>query len=207
MGSVRRGRRTPWLTAVGVLTAAALGAACGDASTDQSLANIVLSSAPQGYSSTAVGDNGTLPIDQAASATPADPASVQAYLQKTSWRGAYARVWVRGSDYVEDIGFAFAAAKDAQGLVDLEVDQIRAGQGNYVYPLAAVPKGQGFILYSQTRVGGRNVFCNGAWFAYQVHAFEVLTCGASPGDSSVATAMSSQQYQVAGGVPATPTPG
>ena len=192
-----------WLTALAVM----LCAACGGSSNGQSLADIVLSSAPSGYHSQSVGDNGTLSIDDAASATPADPGAVKTYLQGAAWRGTYARVWVRGTDYAEDIGFAFASAKDAQGLVVLEVKQIQSGQGNYVYPLTAVPDAQGFILYSQTRVGGRNVFCNGAWFAYQLHAFELLTCGAGPGDSSLASAMASDQFHAAGVASTSPSPG
>lgn len=181
-------------------------AACGESAGSQSLANVVLNTTPQGFHSQVVGDNGVLSIDDAASATPADPSTVHRYLDSSSWRGAYARVWVSGANYVEDLGFLFAAGSGAQGLVDLEIRQIKTGQGNYVYPVTDIPGAQGFILYSQTRVGGRNVFCNGIWFAHDADAFELLTCGATPGDDFRASQMAADQFRAVGGELPTPNP-
>lgn len=191
-----------WGVAAGVVAALS---ACGESSTGQSLASLVLNQTPQGFHSQSVGDNGTLSIDDASAATPADPTTVRQYLNSSSWRGAYARVWVSGSDYVEDLGYTFASSDGAAGLVKLETTTLQAGQGNYVYPFTAIPGAQGFVLYSQTRVGGHDVFCNGIWFAHSTDAFEILTCGATPGDDSRASQLADQQFQAVGGTPATPT--
>lgn len=180
--------------------------ACGESSTGQSLANLVLSSPPAGYTAQAVaGGDGSMSIDDAASATPADPAAVRPFLQGAAWRGTIARVWVRGQDYAEDIGFAFSTAAQAQRFAQFEVDALKSSVTDYVYPLPQVAGGQAFILYSQTRVGGRNVFCNGVWFAFNANAFEVLTCGAAPQDGQLAASLATSQLTRAGGSPAPAT--
>lgn len=182
-------------------------AGCGESSTGLSLTSIVLSAAPTGYSAQPVaGGDGTVSIDDASSATPADPAAVHAFLQSSSWRGTVVRVWVSGQDYAEDIGFAFASAGDAQRFAQLEVDALRASPTNYVYTVPQIPAAQAFILYSQTRVGGRNVFCNGIWFPFQAQTFELLTCGAVPQDGQLAISLATAQLQRAGGTPASAAP-
>jgi hypothetical protein len=188
----------------GMLVAAL--SACGESSTGQSLGSLVLSAPPAGYTAQPVaGADGVMSIDDASRATPADPASVRAFLQSTAWRGTIARVWVHGQDYAEDIGFAFATAAEAQRFAQLEVGALQSSATNYVYPFAQVPRGEAFILFSQTRVGGRNVFCNGVWFAFSENAFEVLTCGAVPQDGQLAASLAISQLQRAGGSPAPAT--
>ena len=178
-------------------------AACGESSTSQSLSSVMLPSPPSGYTQQSVsGGDGDLGIDDASSATPADPGAVRAFLQSVSWRGAQIRVWVQGSSYAEDIGYAFASTADAGRFQGLEVGALKQVSTDYVYSMAPqVPGGEGFILYSQTRVGGRNVFCNGAWVLVGTDVFELLTCGATPQDGSLATALAVQQLQRAGGSP------
>ena len=200
-----RGPRRRDLAAV--FAAAAIAAvSCGESSTSQSLAQVVLSGPPPGYAAEPLGDNGNLSLDQASAATPADPPAVQGYLQSHAWRGAYGRVWTSGSDYAEVLGYAFAAAAQAQGFVNLQVSQLQSSPANEVYPLAEVPGAEAFILYSQTRVGNRDVFCNGVWFAVRERSFEVLTCGATPGSGSLAAQLAAQQLQQAGGTPAPSSP-
>lgn len=178
-------------------------AGCGESSTSQSLSQVILPNAPAGYTPQAVsGGDGDLSIDDASSATPADPGTVRAFLQAASWRGAQVRVWTQGSSYVEDVAFAFASTTDAGRLQALEISALRSFAGNYVYSLAPqIPDGQGFILYSQTRVGGKNVFCSGAWITVGSDAFELLQCGATPQDGTLATSLAVQQLQRAGGRP------
>lgn len=191
-----------------MIVAAALLGACGGSSTGHSLAGVVLNVPPSGYTAQQVsGGAGTLSIDEASSATPADPSAVHRFLQSTSWRGAVVRVWVHGQDYAEDIGFAFASGSDAQRFAQLEVDALKSSPTNFVYPFPQAPDGNAFILYSQTRVGGRNVFCNGVWFAYNLDAFELLTCGAVPQDGTLAASLAISQLQHAGGSPAPATAG
>lgn len=189
-------RRLPLL--LGVLLAA-----CGESSTSQSLSSVILAAPPSGYTQQAVSGGGSdLSIEDASSATPADPGAVRAFLQAATWRGAQIRVWVRGTDYAEDIAFAFASASDAARFQTLEIGALQSTKTDYVYSLAPqIPGGQGFILYSQTRVGGRNVFCNGAWLTHDTDVFEILTCGATPQDGTLATALAVQQLQRAGGTP------
>lgn len=181
-------------------------AGCGQSDTAQSLSSLVLGQAPAGYANQPIGDAGTLSIDDASSATPADPGTVRSFLQTSAWLGAFARVWVRGTDYAEDLGYAFATAADAQRFAGLEVAALRGAQGNYVYALPQVPGAQAFIIYSTTRVGGHDVFCDGAWFAAQSRAFELLTCGATPSDGQLATQLAIAQFRNVGGTPASVAP-
>ena len=183
-----------------------LVAACGQSDTGQSLSNLVLSQAPAGYTNQPIGGGGTMSIDDAASATPADPGAVRSFLQTSTWNGAFARVWVRGTDYAEDLGYGFASSADALRFARLEVSALQAATGNYVYPLAQVPAAQAFIIYSQTRVGGHNVFCNGVWFPVQTRVFELLTCGSMPQDGQLAAKLAVAQYAAVGGAPASVAP-
>ena len=202
-GSIRGALRRFVMSALAV-TPILFSAGCGQSDSGRSLANLVLANGPQGSQPQPIGNDGTLSIDDAAAATPADPARVHAYLQSNGWRGAFARVWVSGANYAEDLGFVFSDAKQAQGLVEMEIAALKAGQGDYVYSITGVPGAQGFILYSQTRLGARNVFCNGSWFAHQAYAFELLTCGPNPGDDSEASRMTADQFRAVGGASASP---
>ena len=192
--------------AMTVVTLVATLSTCGESSTSQSLTSVVLSTPPAGYAAQPVaGGDGAMSIDDASSATPADPASVRAFLQAAAWRGTIARVWVRGQDYAEDIGFAFATAAEAERFVTFEVGALKSSATNYVYPFPQVTGGEAFILYSQTRAGGKNVFCNGVWLMFNENAFEVLTCGAVPQDGQLAASLATSQFQRAGGSPAPAT--
>lgn len=192
---------------VGCLVAGLVLAACGESSSSGSLSSLMLSAAPTGYVAQPVsGGDGSLSIDDASSATPADPSAVHAFLSATSWRGAFVRVWTHGTGYAEDIGFAFADNADAQRFAGFEVAALTSVATDYVFADNEIPGGKRFILYSQTRIGNKNVFCNGVWFPYQDDAFELLTCGATPVDGQLASELSVAQLQQAGGTPLSPAP-
>jgi len=195
--------RTPRGLAILLALSVGLLAGCGESSTAESLSSIIIATPPSGYSPQSVaGGDSDLSIDDASSATPADPGTVRTFLQSSSWRGAQIRVWVQAANYAEDIAFGFASTSDATRFESLEVGALKAVPTDYVYSLAPqLPTGQGFIIYSQTRVGGKNVFCNGAWLSYQDDVFELLTCGATPQDGSLATSLAVTQLQRAGGTP------
>jgi hypothetical protein len=179
---------------------AALLACCGCGSdAAQSLGDLMLSSPPIGFHTQVVGDGGSLSLDDAASATPIDPARVRASLQHLSWRAAYARVWVNGAAYIEDLGFAFGSDADARAFADFEVAQLQNGVNTYVFALDAVPRAQVFIVNTVTRIGGRNVYCDGVWFPLHANTFEVLACADSPGDWHQVAQLATDQYRHAGG--------
>ena len=166
--------------------------ACGD----NGLASVALASPPvQGYTAQPVGDNGSLTLDDAATATPADPMHVRQLLTTRSWAGAFERIWAAGDDYLVDLIYEFPTAESASAFATLEISEIKANAANFVYAVSPVRNAQGFVLYSQTRQGGKNVFCNGVWFSIHARAFETLDCSSSPNGGTVALQMAMQQAQ------------
>ena len=176
-----------------------------DSGATSSLASVALSAAPPGYSAQPVGDNGALSVDDASSASPADPTSVRNFLNNSTFQGGFERVWTHGDDFITDLIYQFGDGATAVRFMTLETEQIKSFKGDYTYPAPQLGNGQGFVLYSTTRSGDKSVFCNGVWFTVSNRAFQLLDCSVNPGGATRVLELAAQQYQQAGGSPA-PSP-
>jgi hypothetical protein len=158
--------------------------------------------APPGYTLD-IRTGRAMDLAAAAGSTLADPQRLRSFLASTDYLGGAIRVYNKGDDYAELLGFGFARAPEAIAMVDFQVQELRRSLGAQVSVEPAVPDGRLFDLFARTRGRPRPVFCHGIWYTVGHDAFEVLTCSSLPNDPELARSLATQQYQR---VAATPRP-
>jgi hypothetical protein len=160
-----------------------------------------------------------LSLDQAASSLSTDPTPTRTQLSSLGYQDGSEKVWVRGNEYVIDLVLEFNSAVGPGSLVAFERSQLSARPAVTLFGDGDVPGAQGIDISAVTRVGGRQVFCEGAVFPLDRYMFEVEDCNQGPSYSADPLPLTRAQYERAAkllGLPmappsatasATPTPG
>ena len=164
---------------------------------DARLADSVMSQVEPGYVLLTRGATGSLDIDAASRATPVKDDLTRDFLDNSTFTGAYAKVWTKDSDFITATVFAFTKATDATRFAAFEVDFLRAAHTVNVAADPGIPNAQVYVLSGSTRMGARDVFCEGDIFPVERHAFIVTTCGRFPNSSDVAAQLAKTQYLAA----------
>lgn len=134
---------------------------------------------------------------EAAQATPLRPEAVRAYLQRSGYRGAYARIWRHNASYVTVLAYDFVGDSQASGMVDLEVKGLKTAANTYVGDHKGIPSSSVFVIGGSTRYGNHSVICEGIWFAVRTDAFDVMTCSDVPSWATEAESLAQTQYDLA----------
>jgi hypothetical protein len=138
--------------------------------------------------------SGELGAEAASTATPMDPAKLARALVDAHFESGYSRVWESGKSYVTVLVFAFPGAHQAAQVVDAENAYLQTGLGIVISGDRAIPGAWTYILYGDTRVNSRGVFCQGEWFGADRYAVTVTTCSDHPGDVEQVRDLSSLEY-------------
>lgn len=157
------------------------------------LSSLLTSEVPTGYV-TAAGAAASMDLAAAAPSTLADPARMRQFLAGNDYQGGYVHIYTAGPRYIDELVFQFAQPAESQALVHFEVEQLRSSLGASVDPEPGVPGSYVFTIFATTKQERRPVFCQGVWYALQVYAFQVLTCGPAPGDTALAVQLAERQY-------------
>jgi hypothetical protein len=182
---------------------ALLATACQDATgTGSALAPLVLGTVGAGYTIPDKGPNGPLTLDQAATATPADPAAVKQRLGNGRFSGAFERVWRSGDQFVSILVYSFADAGAAASFATFEQRSIAASGSSTMFSAGRGPGEQVFTFVGATRAAvGTTQFCEGAWYAVESRAVEVTHCGASrPGYPNQVIDLANQELDLLTGI-------
>jgi hypothetical protein len=184
--------------AAAVLLAAALSACDDSAATNPggsaAAAAQLLGSGPQGFTLNAAA-SGPLSLAAARVATLADPDTLGTALGRNGFDAGHATVWQHGTDYETDMVLRFHTSEQALAVLDVEHQAMRSGTGVFASAVESIPNSWAYTMFGATRSGGRQVFCQGVWFAVDADLYGVTTCGATPAGESAAVARAGQQYQ------------
>ena len=177
-----------------------LAAACGGASDDDPLAQVLLhdDDVPDGFDAVKGPASGPMEIEDAVQSTAADPSHKRRFLETSGFQGGYSRVWTKGDDYVTALAHEFSSDRGAKRLVSFEMDELAKTTAQR-FEVKDIPGAKGYVLSGVKRKGQEPLFCQGVWFAVDTRAFGVSTCGAQPNTSAVAEDLAVEQYERARG--------
>jgi len=155
---------------------------------------------------------GLMGLDEAAYSAPMPQGLTSEQLKAHGFRGAAARVWRSGDDFITLAVYAFPDDDAARAFVDSLVSYLAKDTLGETYPSTHIPLGTGFELTSTTKGGDRPIFCDGEMFSFGPRAYLVDNCGSQPESPAVAADIAKSQYERAftadfGGTAGSPSPG
>jgi hypothetical protein len=175
--------------------AAALLTACDDSSkpSGNAATALLLPGGPQGYTLNASA-SGPLDLNSARVATIADPDTLGTALGRNQFDTGASAVWQQGDDYETDIVFRFHTPAQAQAVLDVEHRAMDA-LGSVATAPDTIPQAWAYTMFGSTRSGGKQVFCQGVWFAASADLYGITTCSPLPGGEDRMLARAALQLQ------------
>jgi hypothetical protein len=186
----------------GVAFAAVLcvcAAACGDDPGSDPLLALLAVPPPAGYTEQSA--SGSLGLDAASSSTPADPAATSRELASDGVSRGYARVWVKGDDFITFEVLRTGGAQQAQHAVAFEHSVLASAPGYVTDDDVNIPGSVVYTMFGTTHSGGKNVFCQGVWFPSGRDVFGVTTCSPLPAGATQVEALAEAQHRAARSAP------
>ena len=165
---------TQALVAVLVAAIALAGCDSGRPSAAEALSRVLPAAVDEEGFVVDAGATGAMDEATAAEATTLRRSVLRDFLGRAGYRGGFARVLTRDDEFVTLLGYEFDRAEQAQGLVDLVLDDLNSSVAFRPFNDPVVPGSRGFTLTSDVR--GRVRFCVGEWFAVRARAFAVTRC-------------------------------
>jgi hypothetical protein len=154
--------------------------------------DLLLDRPPAGFK---VAVDADLPISTAVSALSTDPGATRTQLSAFGYGGGAERVWTKGDEYVSDLVFALNSPVGPGSLISFVRSQLKPRAAVTLFDVGDEPGAQGFDLYGVSRVGNRQVFCQGVMLPLDRYMFQVTDCAGGPRYSAGPLGLGRTQYE------------
>ena len=136
-----------------------------------------------------------LGVADAAPLLATDPTETRNQLGAFGYSDGAERVWTKADEDLAAMVFEFSSNQGPGNTLAYVRSQLKTRQAVTLFNDGGEPSGQGFDLSGSSRVGNRQVFCQGSLFPVDRYLFLVEDCAGGPRYSAGPLAQARSQYE------------